>query len=182
MTNGIGRVVSFVNTYAIEAGKDILASAHDLQAWFASHGLTDDNAEMSLEDVAGAVELREALRNLIELNSSGRFPVSAAEALNRTAGASLLRVRVTPAGDVRLDAASGSPFQKAAGSILAAVYGAVADGSWIRVKVCKNPHCRWAFYDRSKNQSGSWCTMAICGNRAKARSFRARRRLREQQI
>jgi predicted RNA-binding Zn ribbon-like protein len=34
----------------------------------------------------------------------------------------------------------------------------------------------WAFYDRSKNRSGHWCSMRVCGNRAKARQFRERRR------
>lgn len=175
-------VVAFVNTYAIEAGKDNIASPSELHAWLLSLGLVSAHDHVSLEDVARVVELREAIRELIGLNTGGRFPIGAAEALNRTAGASLLRVSVTVAGDVRLDSASGSPSERAGSAILAAVYGSVTDGSWSRMKLCKNPRCRWAFYDRSKNRSGSWCTMAICGNRAKARSFRMRRRLRKQQI
>ena len=36
-----------------------------------------------------------------------------------------------------------------------------------RMKVC--PNCEWLFIDRSKNRSRTWCDMAVCGNRAKAR-------------
>jgi len=36
--------------------------------------------------------------------------------------------------------------------------------------------CQWAFYDRSKNRSGRWCSMRTCGNRTKTRAYRTRRR------
>jgi predicted RNA-binding Zn ribbon-like protein len=36
--------------------------------------------------------------------------------------------------------------------------------------------CEWAFYDRTKNRSGRWCRMDQCGNLAKAKAFRERRR------
>jgi len=175
-------VMEFVNTSAIEESKDSIASPSELHAWLVGRRLARNHDQMSLEDVARAVELREALRELVGLNTGGGFLGSAAEAVNRTAGASLLRVSVSVAGDIHLDSASGSSFERAAGAILAAVYSAVTGGSWSRLKLCKNPQCRWAFYDRSKNRSGSWCTMSVCGNRSKARSFRMRRRLRQQQI
>jgi len=60
------------------------------------------------------------------------------------------------------------------GELLAIVARAQADGTWQRMKAC--PACGWAFYDRSRNRSRTWCAMAICGNRAKARSYRARHR------
>ena len=53
---------------------------------------------------------------------------------------------------------------------------AMADGTWSRLKACSADSCQWVFYDTSKNRSGHWCSMRVCGNRAKARQFRARRR------
>ncbi len=50
----------------------------------------------------------------------------------------------------------------------------MAEGNWPRLKVCREDTCAWAFYDRSKNRSGAWCSMAVCGNRTKARAYRAR--------
>ena len=50
------------------------------------------------------------------------------------------------------------------------------DGSWERMKACPGPHCGWAFHDHSRNRSGQWCSMQICGNRTKGATFRRRRR------
>jgi predicted RNA-binding Zn ribbon-like protein len=44
-----------------------------------------------------------------------------------------------------------------------------------RVRACDNQECRWLFLDTSKNHTRRWCDMQICGNRMKARRFKARR-------
>jgi predicted RNA-binding Zn ribbon-like protein len=46
----------------------------------------------------------------------------------------------------------------------------------VRLKVCPADDCQSAFYDTSRNRSAVWCDMAVCGNRQKVRTFRARRR------
>jgi predicted RNA-binding Zn ribbon-like protein len=45
-----------------------------------------------------------------------------------------------------------------------------------RVRTCDNPDCRWLFLDTSKNHTRRWCDMKICGNRMKARRFKANKR------
>ena len=62
------------------------------------------------------------------------------------------------------------------GGILATLARGMADGSWSRVKSCRNDTCRWLFYDHSRNRSGTWCTMAICGSRMKSRAYRSRQK------
>ena len=62
------------------------------------------------------------------------------------------------------------------GDVLVVCLAAMADGSFGRLKCCRNRNCRWAFYDRSKNRSATWCSMQICGNRTKTRSYRRRSR------
>ncbi|MGA7106841.1 MAG: CGNR zinc finger domain-containing protein [Terracidiphilus sp.] len=42
-----------------------------------------------------------------------------------------------------------------------------------KVRECGNPDCRWLFLDTSKNHTRRWCDMKICGNRMKARRFKA---------
>ena len=42
-----------------------------------------------------------------------------------------------------------------------------------RVRACGNDECRWLFLDTSKNHTRRWCDMKICGNRMKARRFKA---------
>ena len=59
--------------------------------------------------------------------------------------------------------------------LLAEVIRAEAEGKWERLKACRNQGCRWAFYDASKNRSGRWCNMDICGARHKMRTYRERK-------
>jgi predicted RNA-binding Zn ribbon-like protein len=44
------------------------------------------------------------------------------------------------------------------------------------IRACADPECRWLFLDTSKNHSRRWCDMKICGNRMKARRFKAQHR------
>ena len=44
------------------------------------------------------------------------------------------------------------------------------------LRACGNPECRWLFLDTSKNHTRRWCDMKICGNRMKARRFKAQHR------
>jgi predicted RNA-binding Zn ribbon-like protein len=62
----------------------------------------------------------------------------------------------------------------ALGRVLAVAFTAMLDGTWLRLKVCRNHACRWSFYDYSRNRSASWCSMQLCGNRTKTRSYRRR--------
>jgi len=56
------------------------------------------------------------------------------------------------------------------------VYLAQQAGTWRRLKLCHNPPCGSAFYDRSKNNSGVWHDVRVCGNAVNLRASRARRR------
>ena len=44
------------------------------------------------------------------------------------------------------------------------------------LRACEKPDCRWLFLDTSKNHSRRWCDMKICGNRMKARRYKAQHR------
>ena len=65
----------------------------------------------------------------------------------------------------------------ALGRLVIAVHGAMADGSWLRLKACRASDCEWAFIDHARNHSRAWCSMKSCGNREKARVFRERHRV-----
>jgi predicted RNA-binding Zn ribbon-like protein len=45
-----------------------------------------------------------------------------------------------------------------------------------QVRECANDECNWLFVDRSRNHSRQWCDMSSCGNVAKVRRYRARKR------
>jgi predicted RNA-binding Zn ribbon-like protein len=64
----------------------------------------------------------------------------------------------------------------AVGSVLASATRLTVLGEWDRFKICPADTCRWAFFDRSRNRSRTWCSMQVCGNREKARAWRERAR------
>ena len=69
--------------------------------------------------------------------------------------------------------ARGDGPDAACALVLAIVFVARAEGTLRRLKVCPHAHCGWAFYDFSRNRSGQWCSMRICGNRTKGEAFDA---------
>jgi len=51
---------------------------------------------------------------------------------------------------------------------------AATAGTWSRLKCCPGRRCGWAFYDRSASSRSRWCSMQVCGARAKMRAYRDR--------
>lgn len=160
----------FVNTLDAEHGREWLVDAAALERWLGAAGLPDVAARES--DVWRAHELREALRALVAANNGSRLDPHAAATVNRAAHAGRVTVELDEAGSLRIRA-HGSGVEGALGSIVAVAFEAMRDGTWTRLKACKN--CRWSFFDYSKNRSASWCSMSICGNRLKTRRYRTRR-------
>ena len=123
-----------------------------------------------------ATWLREALRELLLSNNDGRpVPADAARALDDVAARARLRLRVDADGSARLEA-EGKGVDGALGRLLVIVYRAMETDTWSRLKACRDDTCKWAFYDHSKNRSGHWCSMEVCGSRHKARVYRQRKR------
>jgi len=54
----------------------------------------------------------------------------------------------------------------------------IGSGQLDAVRRCGNPRCGWLYLDASRNRARRWCSMASCGNQAKARAHHARRRAR----
>ena len=100
----------------------------------------------------------------------------AADILNAIAAYAPLSVRFQWDGQASLEPAIDG-VDGALARLLAAVPLAQVDGSWRRLKICRNDACGRAFFDTSKNHSGAWCDLGKCGNRLNARASRARRRL-----
>ncbi|MFD9127023.1 CGNR zinc finger domain-containing protein [Kitasatospora sp. NPDC059571] len=70
----------------------------------------------------------------------------------------------------------GSGWRKVASLVALEVFRAQLDGSWSRLKACRNPRCAVAFFDRSRNNSAVWHSVKVCGNAANLRAYRARQR------
>jgi predicted RNA-binding Zn ribbon-like protein len=166
-------VRAFVNTLDVEDGEERLDSPQSLQTWLADRGLIEAGDAATVADLRYAIGLREALRALMLANAGGPPEPDAAVALDEVARRAQLGVGFAPDGSVRLEP-SAPGVEGALGRLVARVARAMSEGRWSRLKACGDDHCRWAFYDHTKNGSGVWCDMAVCGNRAKARAYRER--------
>jgi predicted RNA-binding Zn ribbon-like protein len=167
-------VRQFVNTLDVETGTDELDAPVKLASWLAERDLLDMRVEVGRGELRRAIELREALRRLLLANNAAALDGQAIETLNRIASGANLSVRFDPQGSPTL-AVEGSGPDAAVAPIVAIVYDAMVNETWSRLKACRADDCHWAFYDHSRNRSGTWCDMAVCGNRAKARAYRDRR-------
>jgi len=165
-------VRSFVNTLDVESGHDELSRPDALAAWLAGEGLMP-SGRVTRADLDSARRLREAIRALLLGNNGVSVRKEAALALNRAVENAVLGRRFDPSGAARLEPAAVG-VDGALGRLLAIVTAAMADGSWARLKACRADDCRWAFYDHARNRSRQWCSMAVCGNRTKARAYRRR--------
>ncbi|HYT13824.1 MAG TPA: CGNR zinc finger domain-containing protein [Candidatus Nitrosopolaris sp.] len=171
----LGIVQAFVNTVDLQDGPEEMSNPDALGIWLAAHELLEPGAPVSEADLRHAIAVREAIRGVIGGNNGGRiYPLDIAT-LNEASAASRLRARFGADGKARLEPEAGG-VAGAMGRVVAAVFTAMADEHWTRLKLCGSPTCRWAFYDSSRNHSSRWCTMATCGNRQKARRFRERAR------
>jgi predicted RNA-binding Zn ribbon-like protein len=167
-------VRAFVNTRDLEEGTDELGSAAALTAWLADRDLIAAGARATRADLRQAIELREALRSVLLAHTDhSELPAAVFEALDDAACRARLQLRFDAHGMATLEPEAPGPAG-ALGRLLAIVHDADARGTWMRLKACRDPNCAWAFYDHTKNRSGSWCTMDVCGNRSKARAFRSR--------
>jgi predicted RNA-binding Zn ribbon-like protein len=169
-------VQAFVDTLDLDLRTDVLAHADEARAWLAGAGLRGEDQPGFDADLRLAREARESLRAMIGRNTGGP-PLTETELrpLEQVTSQAALRLQVSADGRAGLGPGGSGRLADGLAGLLLAVRDAQADGSWDRLKLCGNPGCRWAFYDRSRSHQGAWCEMASCGNRLKNRSLRARR-------
>jgi predicted RNA-binding Zn ribbon-like protein len=148
------RVQLLVNSRDVEHGVEWLPE------WLAERGLGSS-------ELGRARALREALRALVLANNGIPAGPDAYAPVNEAAGR--LALRLDEEGAVRVGGAVD-----ALDDVVAVALSAMLDGSWSRLKACRN--CCWSFYDNSPNRSATWCSMQLCGNRKKTRAYRARKR------
>jgi predicted RNA-binding Zn ribbon-like protein len=166
-------VIDFVNTLDLEQGTDEL-SGHGLDDWFAARKLSAPNAtQLGEREHGDAIRLREALRALMLANNGDAADDQAGGELEQVARRGELGIHFARDGAVAL-APGAEDFAGSLAQLLVPVAHASSDGTWTRVKACRADDCQWAFYDRSRNRSGVWCEMAVCGNRTKVRAYRER--------
>ncbi|WAC91470.1 CGNR zinc finger domain-containing protein [Mycobacterium sp. Aquia_213] len=167
---GLGFVHDFLNT-ADEP--DLLADTTLAQDWLAGavptwaelRGVPAEPPAVTGADLPKLRALRATIAQLVRGEAPGTAPISASLAVSEN-------------GEVRLEPA-GSGWRWLASALWGEILLSQQAGTWRRLKQCHNHPCESTFYDRSKNNSGVWCSVKTCGNVANLRASRARRRERE---
>ena len=124
-----------------------------------------------------ALELRQSARKLVERRKAGAVGTLRAQwgarAGPRPSGAGLEEGTATE-GDSASD-------QSAVEAVLVPVAEAIAkllvEGDFDLIRKCESEDCTLWFHDRTKSHQRRWCSMAVCGNRAKVAAFRARQQV-----
>jgi predicted RNA-binding Zn ribbon-like protein len=177
--------LDFANTLSWRGSTPSSEALHcldDLLAWCASAGVQDgavidrlgrwwrSHPRRGAEAFAEAIGLREAFYRVFEAAISGVPALDDLDRINRALAAAPARIRLERRGD-------GYAWQiqqpaPSAISLLAPVLWSMGDllaGPQLqRVRQCANDKCLWLFLDDSKSGSRRWCSMSMCGNRAKA--------------
>ncbi len=167
-------VQALVNTLNAHTREDLLATPAAAAGWLAAAGLLPPGSPVTGAEQRLLLELREAIRAVLDAHTHRRRNPDAADRLTTALLTCRLTVVADPAGGARLASADQAPFSRAVGTIAAVIAEAAVAGSWQRLKSCPGHRCGWAFYDRSGSGRSRWCDMQLCGARAKMRAYRHR--------
>jgi predicted RNA-binding Zn ribbon-like protein len=180
-------VLRFANTLDLDEGTDELDSPARSGEWLITAGLLDRDPGVTPHEHALALALRAGVREAAGAAGGAVPDPRVLEAANAALRELPLQVTIgIPAeGDVRhtapLTAAAGgtggsAPVLQALGGIAAAWAELAITGGSARLKRCPEQSCAWLFWDATKNGSRKWCSMRVCGNRAKTAAYAARQR------
>jgi predicted RNA-binding Zn ribbon-like protein len=168
-------VQAFVNTWDGDLRVDTLLDPEAARAWLVKAGMWNEAGLPEPGELHDARKVREGIRAMLVTNGGGPgAPPHELQPLRALMQTSRLRMELQPDGRIRLGPEPGGRVAGQLASLLLLIRDAQHEGTWARLKACRNPDCRWAFYDRSHSLRGAWCDMAVCGNRIKNRRLRQR--------
>jgi predicted RNA-binding Zn ribbon-like protein len=172
--------VDLVNTLRDRklGGRELLVDVGALAEWLTLAGLPAPRGRVGNHYLIKARELREAVDRVLRVVSAGERPaVADVRLLNVIAAA-----EPAPVLELHIDA-RGRPCRRTrtpADPAAAALSVLAADAIDLvttspEIRICVAHDCGLRFLDASPKRNRQWCSMARCGNRAKARAHYARR-------
>lgn len=182
---GLALVQDLVNTHAVQrGGTDLLPDRASAEArlraaageWARGRGLEVPELSLTEADVVALRTLRDAVEEVLAV-PAGQRPVQGSDTPVGTSWRTQVGLVTDDEGRVGM-----APVGTGAGWLESAVWSEILlaqqNGEWSRLKLCREPGCRSAFYDTSRNGSGVWHNVRSCGNIANLRASRTRRKMR----
>jgi predicted RNA-binding Zn ribbon-like protein len=178
--------LDFANTLGDrpQATQEKLHGMNDLLRFAEQAGTVNRTERVRLERLAAArpraarnafdqaIRFREAVYRVFSTLAAGGRPAPAdLEALNRTVGPALgkLRIEARDDGFAWTWSAPGPGFDHVLWPVARSAAELLTSSEAVRIRECAGTSCGWLFVDRSRTQRRRWCDMNVCGNRAKAR-------------
>jgi len=153
------------------APRELLGVPEDLARWLVSAGMAAETPQVTDGDLTTARALREAIYTLAG-RQGGAETEAARETLNEIAAGLPAQPRLRSDGTVTLAGSAGALLVTLAREAVQ-LFGSDAAKS---IRQCRSPTCTLYFIDTSRQGDRRWCSMAACGNKAKAAGFRRRKR------
>ncbi|MFF4836224.1 CGNR zinc finger domain-containing protein [Streptomyces sp. NPDC001315] len=156
-------LLELLNTTPVVHGvvQDQLADPEAAESWQRAHGGSGTPAERR-----HLLQARDGLQEVVR----GSLPATSLTPLLRGVTS---RPHLSPSG-VSWELDAPAERRMAVEAVLA--WSALQETMPGRLRACANPECRRFLLDRSKTNKGRWCSMAVCGNRMKARRHYQRTR------
>jgi predicted RNA-binding Zn ribbon-like protein len=159
--------------HRIAAHEELLTDPRLLSDWAVQAGLLDDAIDITDDDLAAAIELREAIyRTVIARLEQRRHQAADVALLNEWASQPQLTPRLLRTGATRREGTASQLLASLAADLLDLIAGADIEN----VKRCAHPGCSRLYVDSSRAKNRHWCGMSTCGNKVKVQAFRARQR------
>jgi predicted RNA-binding Zn ribbon-like protein len=135
-----------------------------------------DDPETGARTLARVRRVRDALRELTDAVVERRkaAPSALAEVNRAIRAREIIELEATDDGVQVGHRHVGDPVDDALARLAQPIVHEISGGHPERLRICDNDTCRWVFYDGSPTGRRRWCSMASCGNRAKAARHRAR--------
>lgn len=190
---GESPALEFLNTVATPRTTSFewLETGGDLLDWMVAAGLATEAELTACRAPSAAKELETARQDIVTFREEFRGFIAAASGAKLNARDHPLIARINDilakgphylrieAPDVEHPFAlvHRHPLREPSDLIVriaAAAAHLITEADFRYVRNCEGPTCTLYFLDVSKNHKRRWCTMEICGNRAKAAAFRNR--------
>ncbi len=168
-------VQGLANTYAFEPPEERLADPRAAREWLVISDLAVPEVEVDNPHLDRLLDCRAALRDLLDSNLTGKADSAAGARFAQLASDHPVTLTGDDRGALALDLTPAATVAGVISQMVGIAFQAQLLGEWSRLKICASDDCRWAFFDSSRNQAGTWCQMETCGNRIKNRTYRRRR-------
>ncbi|MET9802855.1 CGNR zinc finger domain-containing protein [Streptomyces sp. NPDC006368] len=149
------------------AAHDLLAGTDGLAVWLASNGLAG-RFRADTPTLERTLAARDALAAVVDAPDDP----AAAVRLNEVLGHGRIRAVLGPEGPAEEPEFADPSWGP--GWIAARDYLDLLRTAPDRIRACAHEACVLHFFDTSRNGTRRWCSMAVCGNRAKASRHYAR--------